>query len=173
MSVQRWWYGVIAGILATSGCGRGAEVSDTTVTTAQPTGVEGAWRVVLLKQANNAAVNAPPGVYVFAGNHYSLLYATTSSRAPFVKGDAATDAEKVGAYNSVIANAGTYVINGDTLTIHPIISKNPNFMGGEDKFITSFVADTLRLSSAPGAFRWASGPATTAAVDSIILVRPR
>jgi len=41
------------------------------------------------------------------------------------------DAEKVEAYNSLVAASGSYVLSGSTLKLPALIHKNPNEMGGE------------------------------------------
>ena len=42
-----------------------------------------------------------------------------------------TDAEKVEAYNSLIAATGAYSLSGQTLTMSALITKNPNEMAGK------------------------------------------
>ena len=175
MSVQRWKPGIILTILAAcSGAGTTDKSVDSPVAAA-PRGIDGAWRLVSLKPAEGALVTAPAGLYIFAPGHYSVVYATLSSRTPFANDTAPTTAEKVRAYDSFIANAGTYVMTGDTLVVRPIISRNPGYMGGgEDRFVLRFAGDTLWLVNIPGAFRWASGRSNAATLsDSLTLVRAR
>ena len=96
-------------------------------------------------------------------------------RALFANPNAGTDAEKLQAFGTIVANSGEYQVIGDTLIIRPVISKSPNYMGGgEDRFVMRIVGDTLWLTSIAGAFRWARGqpymPATSA-TDSFKLIR--
>ncbi len=56
---------------------------------------------------------------------------------------------KVAAYDSFVANAGTYEVADSTLTIHPVVARSPNFMsGGSDKYRFRVSGDTLWLSNA-------------------------
>ena len=58
-----------------------------------------------------------------------------------------TDAEKVAAFDSFIANSGTYELTDSTLTTRPMVAKTPNFMAGESlTFMYRVEADTLRLT---------------------------
>lgn len=175
MSVQRWTLPItVMTLAACSGAGTSDQPTDTP-TAAAPTGIDGAWRLVSFKPAEGALVAAPPGLYIFAPGHYSVVYATVSSRTPFANDTAPTTAEKVKAYDSFIANAGTYVVTGDTLVVRPIISRNPGYMGGgEDRFVLRLAGDTLWLANIPGAFRWASGRNDSSTrSDSLVLVRAR
>lgn len=175
MSVQRWKLGITLMVLAAcSGTGTSDQSIDTP-TAAVPKGIEGAWRLVSFKPAASAPLTEPAGLYVFAPGHYSVIYATVSSRTPFANDTAPTTAEKVKAYDSFVANAGTYVVAGDTLVVRPIISRNPGYMGGgEDRFVMRVAGDTVWLAAVPGAFLWASGRRNSSALsDSLTLVRAR
>jgi hypothetical protein len=50
-------------------------------------------------------------------------------REPYA-GAAPTTEEKVAAFDSLLANAGTYEITGKTLTLRPTVARNPGFTGG-------------------------------------------
>lgn len=99
--------------------------------------LQGAWRVteIVVTGANAATNTSPqPGLYVFTGQHYSII-TVNSARKDF--GNAAdpaklTDAEKMARYeawDAFTANSGTYQISGSTLTIRPMVAKNPGVMG--------------------------------------------
>jgi hypothetical protein len=58
-----------------------------------------------------------------------------------------TDAEKVAAFDSFIANSGTYELTDSTLTTRPMVAKNPTFMaGGSLTFTYQIEGDDLRLT---------------------------
>ncbi|MBB1606081.1 hypothetical protein A9972_00695 [Pseudomonas sp. UME83] len=60
----------------------------------------------------------------------------------------ASDAEKAGAYNSMLAYGGRYEVNGDVITHHVDISLFPNWRGGAQKRRVEVNADgTLTLSA--------------------------
>jgi hypothetical protein len=141
-------------------------------------GIQGAWTLVDYKSANGSPATNPPGVFLFSGTQYSIMYSNQANARPtFADATAPTNSEKVSAFDTFIANSGSYDLIGDTLTVHPVISKNPNYMGGgEDKFAVRISGDTLWLTNIAGAFRWAGGKAsadTTTAVDNFTLVRVR
>lgn len=123
-------------------------------------GLEGAWQLAELNRANGMSSVNPASLYLFAAGHYSIMYANApAARRPFVNPDAGTAAEIREAWDTFIANSGSYSVAGDTLVIRPVIAKSPNYMGGGiDKFIMRVAADTLWLRNVPQAFRWAVGP---------------
>ncbi|CAN5804677.1 hypothetical protein BH18ACI5_BH18ACI5_05850 [soil metagenome] len=68
-----------------------------------------------------------------------------------------TDAEKMARYEAwelLTANAGTYEIKGTTLTIHPMVAKNPSVMGQAQTREFKIDGKTLTLiqksTTAPG-----------------------
>lgn len=141
-------------------------------------GIQGAWGVAEIRRADGLVATNPPGLYLFGGAHYSIMYANAEApRATFANVDAPTDAELKAAYDTFIANSGSYTVIGDTLVIRPVIAKHPNYMGGGiDKFTLRMQGDTLWLRSVPGAFRWAAGPPPSpadTASDSYRLLRLR
>jgi hypothetical protein len=70
--------------------------------------------------------------YLFTEKHYSFMYVPGQAPRKTFAGDPnrPTDAEKVEAYNSLVAGTGTYLLSGPTLTIKALIHKNPNEMTG-------------------------------------------
>ena len=55
----------------------------------------------------------------------------------------ATDEEKLQAYASFVANAGTYAVSGSTIMIHPFVAQVPNSMsGGFSKYECRVEEDT-------------------------------
>jgi hypothetical protein len=72
-------------------------------------------------------------LYIFTGKHYSYMFAPGSAPRRLHAGDPnkPTDAEKVAAYDSIVAASGTYVLTGGTLTLTALLHKNPNEMVGE------------------------------------------
>jgi hypothetical protein len=171
-------YAIVLAALACSGTDEPApsQIAEKAGVPASGGVLEGAWHVAELKTADVSAQD-PASVFLFSGNHYSIAYTNSAApRIPFAKPDAPTDAERVQAFGTIVANSGTYEVAGDTLVIRPVISKNPNYMGGgEDRFVFRAVGDTLWLVGVPGAFRWAGGQAsiTNQASESFKLIRNR
>jgi hypothetical protein len=132
---------------------------------AQPS-LEGAWEMAefhLTGPDTSYTIHDPqPSLYVFLGRHYSLMHVPGDQpRARFGGGEPTlgslqpTNAEKLAAYDSLIANAGTYEASEGTLTLRPIVAKNPNLMdGGTLKYGYHFEDEVLWLTSEPA---WEEG----------------
>lgn len=119
--------------------------------------VEGAWTVSEWTIDGKTAP-AQPGMFIFTSTHYSIFYVNqTEPRAtPAQTGPGSmTDAEVVTAYNEFTANAGRYVINGNTITTRAFVAKNPTYMAGwPDNAVEMKVersGDTLTLTMRNGA----------------------
>lgn len=70
-----------------------------------------------------------PSLYLFTGRYYSIMLVPDDApRAPLPAG--ATDTQRLAAFTRFIASSGTFEIRDSTLTIRPIVAKNPNLMGG-------------------------------------------
>ena len=52
------------------------------------------------------------------------------ARAPYA-GEEPTTEEKVKAFDSFVANTGTYEVSGSTIAIRPLVARSPNFMAGD------------------------------------------
>jgi hypothetical protein len=50
---------------------------------------------------------------------------------PFIARWNPTDAEKIDRFDSLVVNAGTYEIEGQTLIARPLVARIPDFMGGK------------------------------------------
>ena len=100
--------------------------------------VEGAWKVVEIVVTGDRAENTPspqPGLVIFGHKHYSMMWVRGGkARAPYA-GEVPTTEEKVMAFDSLVANSGSYDISGSTMSVRPTVSRNPNFMaGGSSKY---------------------------------------
>ena len=117
--------------------------------TKQP--IEGVWKVseIVVTGAGASTVSSPqPGVVIFARGYYSIMYVPGSSPRALKKAETATSDEKIAAYDSFLANAGTYQLAGSTLTIRPIVARDPNYMvGGFNKYQLQVDGNTLTLTN--------------------------
>ena len=100
--------------------------------------VRGVWKVTELASRTPGAaweVRAPPNLsqFIFTDKHYSYMYVPGADARKLFAGDPnrPTDAEKVEAYNSVVAATGTYSLSGHSLTMIALVHKNPNEMVGK------------------------------------------
>lgn len=67
------------------------------------------------------------GLYFFTASHYSMLLAGTE-RPDIADTNAASADEMRALWGPMLANAGSYQISGDTITIHPLVAKFPVVM---------------------------------------------
>ena len=95
--------------------------------------IEGVWKVTEIVVTGADAVNVAtpqPGLIIFARKHYSVMWIPGNQPRSLFKGEDPTDQEKIAAYDSFVANSGTYEVAGATLTLHPMVARSPNFMAG-------------------------------------------
>ncbi len=112
--------------------------------------IEGAWKVTEIvvtgRDASNVA-NPQPGLIIFARKHYSVMWVPGNQPRSLFKGEDPTNEEKIAAYDSFVANSGTYEVAGSILTLHPMVARSPNFMaGGVSKYQLRIEGTTLWLT---------------------------
>src|SRR5438046_10619497 len=78
----------------------------------------GAWKVTEIADTNGPAITNPqPGLYIFAGQHYSFARINGTKPLPnYPSNDKATDGEKVTDLNQLYLNPGTNTVTGNMLT---------------------------------------------------------
>ena len=112
--------------------------------------IEGAWKVTEIVVTGTDAsnvTNPQPGLIIFARKHYSAMWVPGNQPRSLFKGEDPTSEEKIAAYDSFVANSGTYEVAGATLTLHPMVARSPNFMaGGVSKFQLRIEGTTLWLT---------------------------
>ena len=118
--------------------------------------VEGAWTATEWT-VNGQSSAAQRGIFVFTSTHYSFFFINQAeARAePAQAGPGGmTDAEKVVAYDEFTANAGRYVVEGNTLTTQAYVAKNPGYMAGwpdnETQLTVEREGDTLTMTFGNG-----------------------
>lgn len=78
---------------------------------------------------------APQGIIQYTEDGFMSCQISRANRAPFTTGGQwnASDAEKAGAYNSMMSYAGRYDVEGNTVTHYVDLSLFPNWIGGQQK----------------------------------------
>lgn len=78
---------------------------------------------------------APQGIIQYTADGFMSCQISRANRAPFTTGGQwnASDAEKAGAYNSMMSYAGRYDVEGNTVTHYVDLSLFPNWIGGQQK----------------------------------------
>jgi len=113
------------------------------------TPLEGAWVVTSVTDADgNTNDNPQPALYVFTATHYSTMIALGEESRTRYEGDNLTDGEKVGAYDTFIANSCRYEVDGNKLKTRAFVAKDPNYMGDwpENESIYEFERDGEKLT---------------------------
>lgn len=118
--------------------------------------VRGVWKVTELASRAPGAeweVRATPHLsqVIFTDRHYSYMYVPGAGRRKRFAGDPnrPTDAEKVEAYNSLVAATGTFSLSGHALTMNALVHKNPNEMAGTPLTYTVAIdGRTIRMVTA-------------------------
>lgn len=80
----------------------------------------GAWQL-------DSQQSAQAGLYLFTPTRYSMVLAATG-RPDIADTSKATADELRAAWGPLLANAGTYEVSGDLITIHPLVAKIPVVM---------------------------------------------
>jgi hypothetical protein len=103
--------------------------------------LQGVWRVV------DQAGQPGAGVYIFTGRHYSMMVAS-ADRPDIVDTSRATADEMRALWNPMVANAGVYEVEGNLVTIRPIVAKIPVVMkaGAYEVYAFSVQDKTLSLT---------------------------
>lgn len=141
-----WRHGALLLVLA--GCASGPERADTALGT-----LVGVWKVAELASRVPGGSWESRGTphrsqYIFTRDHYSYLYVRGSAPRKTFAGDPNNPdaAEKVEAYDSIVAATGVYTLAGDTLALTALIHKNPNEMLGESlRYTIELEGDTLTM----------------------------
>ena len=113
-----------------------------TVRAAASSPLEGVWQV------NDVGGTAAAGLYIFTpGNHYSIMFAT-KDRPQIDDTNKASADELRAMWGPMAANAGTYEVSGNLVTIRPIVAKIPIVMapGANEVYAFSVDAKTLSLT---------------------------
>jgi hypothetical protein len=104
--------------------------------------IQGVWRVVERTTTGpNGATNKnpQPSLYIFTGEHYSIMQITSDKPRPTIPFAAPNtklaDADMIALYRHwqpVVANGGTYEVKGSTLLIRPIVAKTSAVMANKN-----------------------------------------
>lgn len=94
------------------------------------TALEGAWVLDSIELPDGEVFEDPQrGLVVFADGHfsYTMVAPPDTERATFT-GDTPSDSEKAAAFDSFVAGAGTFTVEGDDLVTRAYLHVNPNAM---------------------------------------------
>jgi hypothetical protein len=99
----------------------------------------GAWQL-------DSGQSPQAGLYLFTQTRYSMMLAATN-RPDIADTSKATADELRAIWGPLLANAGTYEISGDRMTIHPLVAKIPVVMksGANEVYEFRIEGKTLTL----------------------------
>ena len=99
----------------------------------------GAWQL-------DSEQSAQAALYLFTPTRYSMILAATN-RPDIADTSKATADELRASWGPLLANAGTYEISGDLITIHPLVAKIPVVMkpGANEVYQFRIEGKTLTL----------------------------
>lgn len=85
--------------------------------------LKGAWLLSEVVEGPGSPNTSPlPSLSIFSDRHYSSM-AVIGARPKFAPGQA-TDADKLATYDAFAGHSGTYEVSGNTVILHPMVSKN-------------------------------------------------
>ena len=91
-----------------------------------------------------------PSVYIFTRKHYSKIYIASDKPRPELDDySKATQEQLLSIFvDGFDANAGTYEVKADKLTLHPIVAKSPSDMqkGSWSDYTMKINGDTITLT---------------------------
>jgi hypothetical protein len=117
-------------------------------------GLQGVWQTVTVRigGANPREISiARPAAYltIFTSRHYSRTEIQSDGPRPILADASKATADELRAvWGPVVAEAGTYEVRGDTITLHPQASKSPAAMAPGAFIICSFELDGAMLTIA-------------------------
>jgi hypothetical protein len=114
----------------------------------------GAWQI-------DSGQSSQTALYLFTPTRYSMVLAATN-RPDIADTSKATADELRALWGPLVANAGTYEISGDLITIHPLVAKIPVVMkpGASEVYQFRIEGKTLTLRQVRNARGVAVDPAT-------------
>ena len=115
--------------------------------------IEGAWQLTEITMTGKYAVTmkvTQPSVYIFTKKYYSKIYIGSDKPRPLLDDyTKATQEQLLSIFvDGFDANAGTYEVKADKLTLHPIVAKSPLDMkeGSWTSYSMKISGDTITLT---------------------------
>ncbi|HTI37387.1 MAG TPA: hypothetical protein VL484_07520 [Vicinamibacterales bacterium] len=118
-----------------------------------PGSIQGVWQIVEAAisgpEARTLAFKDRPNLTIITARHYSRVEVQSDGPRPILPDVSKATADELRTvWGPVVAEAGTYELSGDSITMRPAVSKNPAVMG-PSVFITytyKLDGDTLSLT---------------------------
>ena len=98
----------------------------------KPASLQGVWKAVEVTVTGPNAktmTTLQPNLTLVSAKHYARVEVQSEGPRPIVADVAKATADELrAAWGPFVAEAGTYELAGDSMTVHPIVSKNPAVM---------------------------------------------
>src|SRR5512146_1212237 len=113
--------------------------------------IEGVWKIVEVGQTGGGSVstnpNPQPSLLIITRGYYMLMFVPGDKPRTMYQAVKPTDAEKLAAFDSFLANGGTYELSGNTMTIHPTVARVQNYAaGGWTKYTVRVEGNNLYMT---------------------------
>ncbi len=114
--------------------------------------LEGAWQrtEVMISGSDNEGTTSDPemGLILFTEGHYStMLNLSDRSGFPEGPGPLENDEQRVAAFRSFFANAGSYEVAGSKLMLHFMLARNPRVASGTTESEYRVEGDKLMITT--------------------------
>jgi hypothetical protein len=110
----------------------------------RPPALQGVWRAVevtITGPGGRTITNLRPTLTVISGRHYARVEEQSEGPRPILADVARATADELRAtWGPFVGEAGTYELAGETLTMHPLVAKNPAAMAAG-----TFIVYTCRI----------------------------
>ena len=123
---------------------------------AQSPSIEGVWQTVEVRTTGPGArtiTRLQPSLAIITAKHYSRLEIHAEGPRPTALDPGKATAEELRQlWGPVVAEAGKYEVNANTLTMRPLVSKNPALMAADVAFTYDYrlAGDTLWVTMRRG-----------------------
>ena len=111
-------------------------------------GIQGVWQLrakqLVKPDGSTKDIEVRENLFIFTDTHYSMTW-TVGKKALPAEPFKPTDEETLRRYKHVGANAGTYKLEGSTLTTHLTFAKTPHYAGGTGTFDFAMSGDNMTL----------------------------
>jgi hypothetical protein len=111
--------------------------------------LQGVWEAVEVAMTGPPArtLKPQPNLAIFAAKHYSRMHVSGGPRPVLEDPAKATADELRASWGTFVAEAGTYEVSGDRITMRPTIAKNPAAVGTSIVYSFKLDGTTLRLTA--------------------------
>ena len=111
---------------------------------------EGVWQAVEVTHnspGGPVTIKPGPNLTIFAGKHYSRIDVQTDKPRPILANPASATAEELReVWGPLVAEAGTYELTDNLITLRPMVAKNPAAMAPDVSIIYAYKLEGTSLT---------------------------